>query len=1682
VTQSINHPHHDFFKDSLPAWYINATDELRQRLQRDMVRGQFVRPRLAAALADIQGLSEFARPLLVQALEQEFGPGLNVDADYFFHSRSADSVLPLPGKLVSRSGSVQSLLQAALQNFHEEEVAAVKAESAIFHNKPDLNTLADGSSYPHPLKVSPAKFIALCRDLDLGGKYQAHLSDVLDLRTEVAPGRLFTAAQIKDLWIENERNALYVEAHIAHMKGEQNLSAAAYRAVLASTGHPGGQADGSVTISSLSLLGFSVRDVLVFQLAGQSGCVVYLPGEATSPLKEYASFDLFMQALRTQLRGTAYQAYFAGFIAQRSRAAFLSRLNERLTPQRVRPMPGDTRLIPQQWSVAEVDEHADLQLERRALPYALGEFIYFQKMLRIKDDARALAVPTGDEDEASRRARLAGYIEQGMDIVNLAALFVPVLGEAMMVVAGAQLLTETFEGVAAWRHGDMDEALDHLGGVAKNLALMAAFGAAGRAAAPADLAPIKGSNFVGKMIPVQLEDGQTRLWSPDLAPFAHDLSLPQGLRPSAEGVFTHEGQHYIPLEGSIYRIRHDADLNMWRIVPPRGKGFAPALEHNGAGAWRHEGENPLAWDRRTAFKRLGHAMDSLSEQSIDNILAVTGADEPLLVNLHLENQAPPAALSDTVQRFKFDEQLRTFNEQLNDGAQFELADPRLQLHLLPSLPGWPEGRRIHVLDAGATELAEQGVHVLPAGRSVVITQAQFATGKLLEAVLEGLSEAEKTSIFGPRKPPTAMNLAFELGRLSVERGSSLFDSLYQATQASSDPMVGLIRRDFPGISSAVAQELLAELDAAQITEMRTRQRLPFSLSGRARGYLQEAQVNRALEGFFLAAKGDNPDTRKIALHLLERLPGWPQDLRIEVRDGAFGGPLLDGIGERSTTQRRILVKRGAGFQAVDMQGNPLQTNLLERENFFSAVLHALPEASRQAIGFTDADALRERVISLATNARGQVANILGQQQIKPGFRGPRRLADGRFGYQLSGRGQRGDYADGSQPLIDLLRILYPEAPDLVLHVQGLRLRGWTQTQLMASTQARLRAYEVLRSALEGWVETPVAGSSQNPDNPAVRRSVAESISRAWRSRDPHSPLYTSNLLLENIDLSRLDSLPALPDHYAEIHYLTLRNVTGDADQINALIDHFPGLTRLEILEGSLTALPSGLRALTQLNHLCIGEMGMTIDQEAMNMLMDLPHLRELDLSGNILGAFTDTSRLHVSILWLNQTGLTQWPQWTEALPLEALDISNNQIEQLPEYIINNSSGDDFFLTIHAYSNPIAHDQLRRYWLNDHGYGMTYRLQYDFPDDIRQLHVDPLTSSDDSSDDDVDWHFHTHHPVVPPVPVPNVELWQVPHRTELNSRIRVGWQSVEAAGDAPNLLILLQRLRETPDFLRFHEELANDVMRVLEAAAADAALRNELEVIANDRLFGADQTCEDGARLIFSDVQVAVYSRAALQGVPPQHHTQALFRVLRNLFRLNEVQAIADQDIASRESRGIYVDHAEVRLAYRIGLASELSLPAQPLSMVFERLAAVSRQVILDARRVVLERETGPAFLDYMLSDRRWTERLRAEHQADLERVTASIKAQMAALEERPPIDVAQDLALRAAIYERLGAAHAASDQAAMDQATRDMETLRANPPINADEYDRQGRALMASLVEAEKALLEQLTNNLRQDW
>lgn len=170
----------------------------------------------------------------------------------------------------------------------------------------------------------------------------------------------------------------------------------------------------------------------------------------------------------------------------------------------------------------------------------LWAYLYTQSCAKVLADARSHAVPTDDVDVKAREAKLAHLMQVGLLGLNMVSMFVPVLGEVMMVVMAGQLLYEILEGAIEWSEGDRRAAKDHLIDVAENLAqiaLMAGVGAGVRKISSASAVPA-----IEKLHPVMLPNGETRLWKSDLKAYESAVTLPVSPGPNSAG------QHVLEVE------------------------------------------------------------------------------------------------------------------------------------------------------------------------------------------------------------------------------------------------------------------------------------------------------------------------------------------------------------------------------------------------------------------------------------------------------------------------------------------------------------------------------------------------------------------------------------------------------------------------------------------------------------------------------------------------------------------------------------------------------------------------------------------------------------------------------------------------------------------------------------------------------------------------------------------------------------------------------------------------------------------------------------------------------------------------------------------------------------------------------------------------------------------------------
>ncbi|UVK97768.1 dermonecrotic toxin domain-containing protein [Pseudomonas sp. B21-048] len=670
--------HHDLIKNAIPLWlastsarrvgelkahplkipdgYRTASPDAQLELKKDIERSWDAQNKVDRALGNLQDVRAFAKPLLQQALKERFGIENDVEETWlrlYMPVKTSWWVHDFSGAKTSRT---VSLLDAALHNFSRDETFT---QDSGFITRPDERGHFGAIHLTHKLSVD--QFKSLCRELDIGARYQQRLNEYLLSSNPVASDYLHHIVTL------SQKNALKVAAQMALMKND--IARPAYdvvlgmlddRASLRWNGRP-------VSYYNLQMMDTRLTGIVLIApdtstATGPIPVIAYVPNDPEHPLRQYASSLEFMSELTRQLRdgtsATHYQQFFSQFVPHQQRGHFFAGLNDRLSKVKWQPVPPGSDLPT--WREMPVD-NPNLQFSvssirvDRETPFRgdLWNYLYRQRLNKIFNDARDIAISTEYADRMARWAWWDNLEKMLSDILNVALLvvtpFVPVLGEAMLVYTVCQLTDEVIEGIVDLTEGRFAEAGEQIVNVLESIAQLAAF-AAGAAIGNAVRAKL--SPFFEGLKPVQMTNGQTRLWNPDLTPYKQpDLVLPKSVKPDEQGIYQHQGQQIIRLDDQHFEVQQDPVTKQHRIRhPQRPDAYAPALRHNGKGAWISETENPRDWEGTTQMRRLGHATDGFSDAQLEAARQISGTDEAELRRMHVENTPPPPLLTDTLQR------------------------------------------------------------------------------------------------------------------------------------------------------------------------------------------------------------------------------------------------------------------------------------------------------------------------------------------------------------------------------------------------------------------------------------------------------------------------------------------------------------------------------------------------------------------------------------------------------------------------------------------------------------------------------------------------------------------------------------------------------------------------------------------------------------------------------------------------------------------------------------------------------------------------------------------------------------------------------------------------------------------------------------------------------------------------
>lgn len=393
-------------------------------------------------------------------------------------------------------------------------------------------------------------------------------------------------------------------------------------------------------------------------------------------------------------------------------------------------------------------------------------------------------------------------------------------------------------------------------------------------------------------------------------------------------------------------------------------------------------------------------------------------------------------------------------------------------------------------------------------------------------------------------------------------------------------------------------------------------------------------------------------------------------------------------------------------------------------------------------------------------------------------------------------------------------------------------------------------------------------------------------------------------------------------------------------------------------------------------------------------------LESLNLGGNRLAELDVSGMTQLQTLNLPDNELEEWPAGVfQATRLRTLNLRNNRIETIPSrYEMYHHqalmAGTDVF------DNLLLEDEFEnlRTYLQNTGNGLGFtRAEIDRM--IEGYHPD----DSDGGDEPLGAHQRLGADAHPEIEPSHVQRDRWFTGVAEGSERYQAWEELRAAPDSADFFFTLSQLRNTLDFQRNPADVRARVWRVLDALYADPSLRTD--VFARARAAQPRMTCGDGRILVFNDLETAVYEFNVRSSVTPAQEGVELFRLARGMNRLDAVESIAEEVIRARPR----ADAAEIRLAYRIGLAQRLELPNQPHGMIYATVANVTQAALDTAYDTIIESEAGDDFVRSLVQRTYWLDYLKRAYPAEFETLSDSLAEQTEALDARYPEGGAQYL-------------------------------------------------------------------------
>lgn len=559
---------------------------------------------------------------------------------------------------------------------------------------------------------------------------------------------------------------------------------------------------------------------------------------------------------------------------------------------------------------------------------------------------------------------------------------------------------------------------------------------------------------------------------------------------------------------------------------------------------------------------------------------------------------------------------------------------------------------------------------------------------------------------------------------SAAARSELFNSRYQALQASEHEWVRLFQRQYPDLPKAAVEQMLDRygVDFTAAPEAEQARKLFRQLDSKARQYGRHVRLNRAYEGLYLRSVS-SPETDTLALHSLQNLPGWPKGLRIEVREGSLAGRLLDRSGSLASLDCRVVVRSAEGYR---VHGAVVG-------DFYEGIAGVLSMEERSAMGLSSADPGAQLKLKIGERPLSRSALILGMDRMDSGLpfeaqglKGggypdtPQNAALTRQVLRLQVRDIYPEFSDGeAEALLQRMGNGARQHLDELrrqLHQLYTDIDNWIDQVGVDVDEMDVPFLEMGAPEAQGMTHAQLAAHNARliqdtlRQESATRGELADELIDIWRKRAPQpGSRYAGNHVdgfLMNLSHEEYHRLPTLSVRFNDVVELDLQNFhVAEFQTLDGFLQCFPNLRSLSLQDTELrffntdgdleSELPPAIAQLQHLTSLNLRGTQLAFRETTAAQLSSLTNLQSLDLSDNPLGVPPVVLGMdQLRTLNLNNTGITRCPVGIMDQPyLTTLDLRNNQIRRVPQAVLNQAIARDRVL---LWNNPLDdEDTLQR---------------------------------------------------------------------------------------------------------------------------------------------------------------------------------------------------------------------------------------------------------------------------------------------------------------------------------------------------------------------------------------------------